>query len=92
MKVASNVKTNPNMNMILNMMSTLNKPNQVKYTNPNLLNQTKPPYPNLTYQTKLKNKRTKPTKPNQTKYQNYIHMLIWQIKTILVHQRDHRLV
>ena len=45
MKVASNVKTNPNMNMILNMMSTLNKPNQAKYTNPNLLNQTKPSYP-----------------------------------------------
>ena len=45
MKMASNVKTTPNMNMIFNMMSTLNKPNQAKYTNPNLLNRTKPSNP-----------------------------------------------
>ena len=43
--MASNVKTTPNMNMIFNMMSTLNKPNQAKYKNPNLLNRTKPSYP-----------------------------------------------
>ena len=43
--MASNVKTTPNMNMIFNIMSTLNKPNQAKYTNPNLLNQTKPSNP-----------------------------------------------
>ena len=45
MKMASNVKTTPNMNMILNMMLTLIKLNQAKYTNPNLLNQTKPSNP-----------------------------------------------
>ena len=78
-----------------------NLSNQIKPTKPSLPNQTyktkhtKPNIPNQPYKTESKNqtyqtKCTKPTKLNQTKYQNYIHKLIWQIETMLVNQRKHR--